>query len=419
MIAVILSFAVRGMGALGSVLLSLIIARMYGPEALGHFAVFLSLSGVLSILSLRGMDMLLIRSVAWADHRMNSEVSVSLLRSCIKKIAIPSLLLSALGSAMLASTLLGVPYLEGAALLPLILPLQTGLALVSGYAKGKSRAWLAPMFETGGISLVAALFLSIFFVRTGDTSGGVSLMLVFSAAMVLMVIAAVVMLLHDIPRPRRLPVPTDLQRSELRNGQVDFTVIALAVFITQAGSFLLAAPFLTEADLGLLRAVERLALLVSFPVLAINPVIAPRIAKLSRGGDAVGLRRLVLRAILATGGIAACALMPLLVWPERALALMGAEFAAAAPYLRVMALAQFLAALAGPLMVLLNMSGRERASMWINVGTLALAVALFPALSLAYGAYGFAGAYAAIIALRTTSASILAINNRKQAWGQK
>lgn len=188
---------------------------------------------------------------------------------------------------------------------------------------------------------------------------------------------------------------------ELHRGQAPFMLIAMASFLIKSGSFLLAAPFLSEADLGLLRASERLALLVSFSVLAINPVIAPRIVRLSRGGDPTGLRRLTGRAVLVSTGIAACVLVPLMIWPDRALALMGAEFAAAVPYLRVMACAQFLAAAIGPLAMMLNMSGRERVSMWINLATLALAAALVPGPSLAYGATGFAMAYAGIISIRT------------------
>jgi len=68
--------------------------------------------------------------------------------------------------------------------------------------------------------------------------------------------------------------------------------------------------------------------------------------------------------------------------------------------LRLMAVAQFLAAVIGPLAMMLTMSGRERVSMWINLGTLALAFVLVPSLSMAHGASGFALAYASIIVTR-------------------
>jgi len=168
----------------------------------------------------------------------------------------------------------------------------------------------------------------------------------------------------------------------------------------QSGSFLIAAPFLSENDLGFLRAAERLALLVSFSVLAINPVITPRIVQFSRGGETVGLRRVTMRAGMASTGIGACVLLPLLIWPEQTLSLMGAEFGAAADYLRLMALTQFVAAMLGPLSPVLNMSGRERAAMWINVVALVLALGLIPLLCAEYGALGFAVAYSVVVVAR-------------------
>lgn len=389
----------RGCAALGGVLFSILVARSAGAEGLGSFAVFLSLLGALAILARHGQDMLLIRTVAWAETQAQSGVPISLLRHGVMRVAAPALILGVAASGLLASGWLGKAFPGTVAAMPLVLPIMTVLALVAGYAKGRSRAWLAPLFEIGGVSLLAA-FLLAGFALLGPVHFGLSVTAAFLLALALLLVVALGMVLLDLPNGVRLPWLTPDQTAELRTGQMDFTLIALAMFLTQAGVFLLAAPFLPEKDLGLLRAAERLALLVSFSVLAINPVIAPRIVRLTRGGEAADLRRLIHGAVAASTGVAACVLLPLLIWPERALALMGAEFAEAVPYLRVLACAQLLAAAIGPLAMMLNMSGRERVSMWINVATLALAVALVPGLSLAYGAAGFAVAYAAIIMTR-------------------
>jgi len=398
-LAVAATMMARGLAALGGALLSIVVARLAGAEGLGQFAVFLSLLGALAILARHGKDMLLIRAVAWAEGRADAATSVALLGHGALRVAGVAVVLGLGGSALLASGWLGTAFTGTVALMPLALLLLTLLALVSGYAKGRSRAWLAPLFEIGGISMVAALILAGTAFLITDL-GEAAIAGAFLAALGLLILMAGAMLWRDMPVGAPLPRLEPAQKAELRSGQVDFTLIALATFLTQAGSFVLAAPFLTEADLGLMRAAERLALLVSFPMLAINPVIAPRIVQLSRGGDAAGLRRLTLRALVASTGIAACVLLPLLIFPERALALMGAEFAAAVPYLRLMAVAQFLAAVIGPLAMMLTMSGRERVSMWINLGTLALAFVLVPSLSMAHGASGFALAYASIIVTR-------------------
>lgn len=393
------TMAARGGAALGGVLLSLVVARIAGAEGLGRFAVFLSLLGAFAILARYGKDMLLIRAVAWAEGRARAGTSIALLRHGVLRVLVPALVLGGLASALLASGWLGAPFPGTVAMMPLALVLLTVLALVAGYAKGRSRPWLAPLFEIGGISLLAACLLGLFALN-GVAEAETAITVAFLAALLGLIIIASLMIWVD--KPHRLPLPrldTD-QISDLRAGQLDFTLIALAGFLTQAGSFLLAAPFLSETDLGLLRAAERLALLVSFSVLAINPVIAPGIVRLSRESDAAGLQRLTVKAVMASSGIAACVLVPLLIWPERSLTLMGAEFAPAVPYLRIMACAQFLAAAIGPLVMLLNMSGRERASMWINLANLFMALGLIPLSCLVYGPLGFSFAISILVILR-------------------
>jgi O-antigen/teichoic acid export membrane protein len=397
---ILISLCARGCGMLGGVLLSIVVARLTGTEGLGSFAVFLGVIGSLGILARRGQDRLLIRAVAIWDCKAHTGTTIALLFHGISKALIPSILLGVLGSALLASGLVGTAFPTAVGSMPIALPLLTILALISGYTKGRSRAWLAPLFEIGGVSLIAGIALIVISFYAPISSGSLVMWALIGALLFLLLTAAA-MILRDMPNDFHIPILDRDQKAELRAGEVDFTLIALATFLTQAGAFLLAAPFLPEADLGLLRAAERLALLVSFSVLAINPVIAPRIVRLSRGGDPIRLRRLTGRAMLASTGIAACVLVPLVIWPGPALALMGPEFTAAVPYLRVMACAQLLAAAIGPLAMMLNMSGRERLSMWINLATLALAAALVPGLSLAYGATGFAVAYAAIILART------------------
>ena len=390
----------RGIASLGGFLLSLIVAQIAGAEGLGPFAVFLSVLGILSIIARRGQDRLVTRAVAWMDHKAEEGTAVALLLFAASRALFPAITLGLIGSLLLASGWLGSAFPGTIVVMPLALLAITLLALVAGYAKGVSRAWIAPLFEIGGISLLATLILACM-VLTGNAVPEVSITIALLAALLfLLILVAGFMIWRDMPGRKRLPLLDADQREEIRTGQVDFTLIALATYLTQAGSFVLAAPLLSGTDLGLLRAAERLAFLVSFPVLAINPVISPRIVRLSRGRDADGLRRLTKNAVLTSAGLSACFLLPLLIWPERALALMGADFTDAVSYLRLMAAAHFLSALIGPLAVLMNMSGRERSSMWINLTTLAIAIPLVPGLSMMLGASGFAVAYSAVIIAR-------------------
>lgn len=416
-IGIFFTFLARIGAALGGVLLNLAVARVFGAEAIGSFAVFLSLLGALGILARRGQDSLLMRSVAWCRSDFRASTAVALLRLGLWRVLWPSLVFGAAGAVLLATNWFGTPFPGAIVTIPVALPLLVGLALVSGYSKGMSRSWLAPFFEMGGISLIAAFLLGLLGAIHIAPEPKV-VMSVFVSALALLAFIAVAMMARDRPRVRRIPRLTNSERRELETGQVAFTIIGLATFLTQAGSFLLAAPFLSQTDLGLLRAAERLALLVSFPVLAINPVIAPRIVQLVRGGESAHLPRFAIRAMLTSAGMGAPMLLFLLICPDFVLTLIGVEFIQAEGYLRIMAQAQFVAALLGPLVMVLNMSGHERAAMWINLGALVLGLALIPALSAIMGARGFILAYSAVIVVRlgVIAATVLVAHVRQ--WQQ-
>lgn len=393
------AFGSRGLAALGGVLLSIIVARAVGPEGLGRFAVFVSLLGFFCILARRGLDMLLIRSIAWARRESGSGIPVTMFGYCASRVLAPAFFLGCIGAALLASGWVGKPLTGSVALMPLAVVFFTIAALAAGYFKGRSLTWLAPFFEIGGVSLLATCFVAIG-VLAGSSPNEMLITCAFVGALFVLVLVAGITIRRDAPLGQRPPVLAAEQKLELRSGQVDFTLIALAVFLTQAGSFVLVAPILAEEELGYLRAAERFAVLVSFPMLVINPFIAPRIARLWREGNALHLGRLVLAAVVGCSAVAAAILAPLLVFPARVLDLMGAGFAEGSGYLRLMACAHFVAAVLGPLGVLLNMVGGERKSMWINLGTLIAVLVLAPLGALFFSANGFAVVYSFMIAIR-------------------
>lgn len=210
----IVTFTARGVGAFGGLLLSLIVARIAGVEGLGQFTVFLSLLVAVGIVARKGSDTLLIRAVAWASSGARDGTAVALLRHGTVRVVLPALVLGGIASGLLASGVLGPAFPGTVELMPLALVLLTVLALVAGYVKGRSRAWLAPLFEIGGISMLAAL-LPAGLVLTGMMATEASVTIAFAAALVLLVVAAGLMILWDMPRSLRLSRRTLTSRSAL------------------------------------------------------------------------------------------------------------------------------------------------------------------------------------------------------------
>ena len=160
------------------------------------------------------------------------------------------------------------------------------------------------------------------------------------------------------PWPSRLPDRATLGpfMSSNRATQV---VVACQLAMQWAPTLLLGA--LEDSDsVARYHVAARTALLIGFVLIAVNSIAAPKFASLYATGESAALEHIARR----TTHIMTVAALPIaavfVIWPEAVLRLFGAEFTAAAPLLRILAVGQFINAAMGAVANLLFMTGHER-----------------------------------------------------------
>ena len=118
--------------------------------------------------------------------------------------------------------------------------------------------------------------------------------------------------------------------------------------------------YLPAEEIAQLAVAQRTAMLVSFILMAVNMVVAPRFAALHAAGDVAGLRNIALMAVrlMALGATPVVAVM--LIFPGFWMGLFGEGFAGGALLLQVLVIGQFINVLTGSVGYLLSMSGHER-----------------------------------------------------------
>lgn len=140
------------------------------------------------------------------------------------------------------------------------------------------------------------------------------------------------------------------------------TMAALLASVNTQADLILLGVFASREEVGQYAVAVRLANLVSYVLIAANIPLRPVVARLWKEGKVEALqstlsgvcaRVLVVAALIAAGLIA---LGPLL------LGVFGPDFVVAADALRVLTAAQLLSAIAGPVGIVLMMSGHERAT---------------------------------------------------------
>lgn len=404
-------FITRGTAAAGGILLSIFIGRQSGPDGLGRFTLFLSFLALFAMFARRGLDVILIKSVAGAIHTGAGGHSLAIFRHAAFTALATALVLSLPGAMLIGSNVFGTPIPDGSWTFVLCLPMLTLLALTAGYMKGVGKPWLASLFEMGGVSLAAAVFIGLAWFLGFYPSLTMSTIF-FASALALGCVLGLLWVGRDASR--RINTSTSSRHTQeetfiITRGQIDFTVVALSGFLIQAGSFIIAAPFLSDEALGLARAAERLSLIVSFPVLAINPFISARIVRHIHSDSVRLLWQLMGKAVFVGMVFAFPPLLAMLFAPEVLLPMLGPEFVGAAPYLRWLAVVHFVLVLLGPFSMLMNMAEGERQLMWVSGGAVLAAFGIYPFFTNAYGITGFILAYATISVARNAVIALLAV----------
>jgi O-antigen/teichoic acid export membrane protein len=326
------------------------------------------------------------------------------------------------GAAVLSFNLLSEPIDGGAFIFLVVLPGFTVLAIFAGYLKGTDRSWISPLFEIGGISFVASIALSVLLLLKLAISVQVVLIGFLGATGILLGTFWLIVK-SDIKNTGAgddafLPLTQSENEANLKKGQYALMIGALAVFLMQAGFPLLVAPFLSESDLGLFRAAERMALLISFPTLVVNPLIAARLARQHQNKNFSQTTTLMSKAILTSVALAT-PFFVIMVWmPETVLNVLGPDFIAAAPYLTILAYTHLLLAFLAPFQIFLHMADAEKTAMKVNLTFLGISIVSYSLFSAYFSVLGACIAYALVVSGRSIAIALTALRHFRLAKDQ-
>lgn len=395
----------RVVGALGGLALSFLVARHLGPDGLGAFAFAQAVCTVVVIVSRRGYDVALMRTVSRALSNDDHAFARNSLKYALRGSAKLAFLCAFTTGTVVYVNPFGMVNTSGRYLLLLMLCAVPVLALLwqfSGFFKGLHRASLGILFENGGAALVAAVILQLT-VFLGLRADLTLLGFCYLGGGVLLLGAAVLGYRRwkaDVSFTENDATGLLLDRVGFDASGREFLVINLGVYMIQAGSFVFAGLMLPDEKVGLLKAAERLTLAVSFWPSVVNPIIAPKIAALYKEDRyseiGAATRRASLFCLLAGLPFVGAFLLV----PETALGLFGSGFAPGVPYLRIMALGHLVIVSIGISVHVLTMSEYENLVKRMTVGLFALSVVAFPVMMMLYGALGFAIVSAGLLALK-------------------
>jgi O-antigen/teichoic acid export membrane protein len=395
-----------------TIVTTVLLARIMGAFGYGIFAFVAATVTLLGIPAILGVDRLLIRDVAVYAQRGADGLARGLLRRAAQLVLGISILIAvaaALAAWIVAEGVMSAGLLTfwlGVAALPFLAlgrVVQAALMGLHHVVLGQAPEYL----------LRPAVFLAL--VLVVYATAGVSLdaplaVLLHGVSLAVACIVSVLILRARTPKSVRQAKPV-YQTSRWTWAALSLAFLSgAAVLNSQIGVAMLGA-LATPESAGVYAVAQRGALLVAFPLSAVNAAIGPTAARLWSAGEADRLQRLVTlsaRAILLAS--LPLALGFVVLGRNLLVVFFGVEFAAADGPLAILAIGQLINAATGSVATLLVMTGNQkRAAVGIMAGAaanIAGAVVLIPVLD-AVGA-----ALAATLSLLISNLILVAATSR-------
>ena len=388
--------SLKFLAALAAFGLNLLIARMLGPEGSGIYYLAFTLVTIAAVIARFGLDNTLIRFIAAAESAGRYARVQGVYRLGFKLTVVISLVLAGVMFAS-AHWIATVVFNEAALSLPLqVMSLAVppfALFVIHAQALQGMKRIRDAIATLSVIAPALMILLSPLLIIQFGVAGA-------SAAYVM---AAVVTLGFGVWRWRISTNhhPQEAGRysiEELFSSSVPLFWVAIMNLIVAWMPTLMLGVFSTTYEVGLFNAANRTAMLVSFVLVAVNSIAAPKFAELHQQGDLAALRNVVKSSTRLMILAASPALMMFLFFPGAFLHLFGSKFEAAGNFLRIMACGQFVNVATGSVGYLLMMTGNERALRRITIVSASGAIVLCLILIPVYGALGASIATAFVVA---------------------
>jgi O-antigen/teichoic acid export membrane protein len=156
----------------------------------------------------------------------------------------------------------------------------------------------------------------------------------------------------------------------------------------------------SATEVGIFGAATRLALLVSFLLITLNNVIAPKFAELHAKDDLQALAQLARRSAAMLTLLVSPLFLLLFIYSEETMALFGSEFSAGDTILAILLGGQLINVVTGSVNFLLMMSGNEKTMRNIIIASAILQLVLVFTLVPLIGGVGAAIASATAVAAK-------------------
>jgi len=353
---------------------TLLIAKWYGANTMGLYALTLTLLNIFTIISLFGFDNALVKFVA--DYNSNNKDY--LLKEVYNKaltISIPlGILLSLVlffnadffARAIFKNKELTIFFqIVSFAIVPLIV-LKINGAMFRGLKKIKEFS----LFDTVLIFLFGSVILSVFyFFNFTHTIVIVSQVI----AILLTMMISLILILKKIPKNNMIK---ELKYKDILRTSFPILFASSLLLIMSWTDIIMLGILKSETEVGIYSVLIKLAMVTSITLVAINTIAAPKFSELYSKNDIEGLKSIAQNSTKMIFYTTLPIILILSIYPNFILGLFGTEFLSGVSALWILMIGQFINAISGSVGYILNMTGKEKVFQYIILSAASLNIVL-------------------------------------------
>lgn len=388
----------KGFGMLLGYAVTILISRQFGPVGLGIYSVSYTTIIVFAHVASLGLPVAILRYMGQFSGPNDLGKRKALYYNALKIIFLISLVLSCVLFAFasdIGTKLLGDPYYSRVLRwIAFTAPFFTLNLINVEFLRALNRITLSEIFRTVFISSSILLILYV-----SDDSSQFLPVIALSVGILGAALLSTGRSLSEVWKLKgatgsKFPI------KEILNTGTPLMLVALGSYFLGNISVYLIQIFEDTRQVGIFSLSLKLSLLINFALIAITTVIAPKMSGLFWDGKNLELAAFVQKATKYVFLLSLPPFLLLVIFPEIVLKVIQPEFASGKYVLMFLALAQILNAFGGPVSLLLNMSGHQKAVMKVILFVLVFALAANIVLISYFGIIGAAIATASSIGIK-------------------
>ena len=386
-------FLCRVSGAVIVLVTQVLLARWMGPEQLGQYVFAFSWCIFLSVIAGLGFPRAAARFIGQGLVHNRDDLVRGYIRRQKQIGIIVSLVIAAIGFWVLMTTggiRLGV---NGGALLIAMfaVPVFTMINVYGSIALAMS--WFRVAFLANTLIRPALLLAAIIIIWYSQQTLSADRVMLFHAVVALVVVTIQARIIGQRLKNRySAGQPTYESRLWLRTAP-PLLVITLFANYFQEINIINVGLYLDARELAVYNVSLRISFLISFGILAINAISMPKTAQFHAGAKKEDLQKLISHVAGLQFVWSLCAVIGVILIGKHVLEIFGPSFTIGYAALIILAIAQLLGAIVGPVSQLLSMTGHQNSCMYVFFCALVLMLALN---HLLIGSFGIKGAAVAV-----------------------